>query len=434
MMKTKLGIVGPRDSVNLICELARDFDDQVIIIPYIYTHVDETVGIVQDGENEVDVWLFSGQVPYAIANEQKLSHKSFYPQLNGSSLAKVLLDISYKDQKKLDRISLDTVPSDEIYETFNELHLPTEGLHLLPYTGYKPLNEIIAFHFDLYNKQKVDVCVTYIHSVYKELKERGVPVYRITPTRMIIRQTIQSACQEGETLHFKKSQISVFIIQIYDMNKLIGENETSYKIHRLNLKLQELILDYTESIFASFVSLGNGKFIIFSTRGSFENQLKYHPSLLIEKIIFMTELSTNIGIGYGTTSLGAEQNAHLALYHAKNHGENCTILVNENGSIEGPLQKPNSVTYDYRTENKEISDKLKKAGVNISTFNKILYIQKQLDKSTISAANVAEWLGMTQRNARRILSDLEKQGLAQEIGEETPSTRGRPRKVYQVGQ
>lgn len=432
-MKTRLGIVGPKDSVDLICGIAEEFNDRIISIPFTYANVEETAEIIRDRENLVDVWLFSGQAPYAIANEAPLRLKGFFPQLNGSSLTKVLLDISYKDHKKLDHLSFDTIPANEIYETFSELHLPVDGLQLFPYAGYKPTDELTSFHYNLYKNDRVKACVTCIHSVYEELKSLRVPVYRITPTKMIIRQMIIQACQQNETVHFKKSQIAVLIIQINEMNKLIGENTISYKGHRSNLKLQEFVIDFTEAMSGSFVLLGNGKFMIFSTRGSFEKYNKYHTTSFLDKITVMTESTANIGIGYGTTSLGAEQNAYLALNHARNQGGNSTILVDEDRSIEGPLQKSNSITYSYRTDNKEINNYLTKAGVNISTFNKIQYVQNNLGHNSISAANIAEWLNMTQRNARRILTNLEKQSLAEVVGEETPTTRGRPRKIYRVG-
>jgi hypothetical protein len=432
-MKTKLGIIGPKDSVDMICKVAEEFGDRVIPVPYIYNNIEETVEFIKNGETQVDVWLFSGQVPFAIANQKKLRHQAFYLQLNGSSLAKVLLDISYKDGKQLERLSFDTISGEEVYETFSELQLNASELHLLPFSGYMPINEITTFHYDLYQKGKVDACVTCIHSVYRELKSRGVPAYRLIPTKMIIRQTISMACQQGETIHFKHSQIVVLLIQIQDMDKLVGENSVSYNAHRLNLKLQELVIDFTEAMSGSFVNVGIGKFMIFSTRGAFERGSKYQTTALLEKLTLLTGLTANIGIGYGTTSLGAERNAYFALNHARNHRSNCAMLVDEQGSIEGPLENPNSLTYSYRTDNAALNERLRTAGVNISTFNKILAVQDNMGRQSISAADVAEWLNMTQRNARRILSDLEKEGLAREIGEETPATRGRPRKIYRVG-
>ncbi|MCK9910430.1 hypothetical protein MXD81_14895, partial [Microbacteriaceae bacterium K1510] len=113
------------------------------------------------------------------------------------------------------------------------------------------------------------------------------------------------------------------------------------------------ILDYTERLSGSFVALGNGSFIIFSTRGSFEDT-DYHPARLLDKITLLVESTANMGIGFGGTALAAERNAQLALHHAKK-GSGCSaILVNDVGAIEGPLQQPESISFEYRTENKAI--------------------------------------------------------------------------------
>jgi len=108
------------------------------------------------------------------------------------------------------------------------------------------------------------------------------------------------------------------------------------------------------------------------------------------------------------------------------------ILVDSDGSIEGPLQQTKSISYGYWTEDKEISESLKKAGVSITTLNKIISVQKALGQNYISSTDMAEWMGMTQRNARRILSDLAEHNIIEQIGEETPTNRGRPRKIYRV--
>ncbi len=152
----------------------------------------------------------------------------------------------------------------------------------------------------------------------------------------------------------------------------------------------------------------------------------------MERIWLIADLPTHIGVGFGATALAAEKNAQLALLHAKQTGVSNAILVNDEGVMEGPLYTPDSITYQYRTENKEMNQLLRKAGVTITTYNKLLSVQKNLGQNCISAVEAAEWLGMTQRNARRILSDLEKNGLAELTGEEAPASRGRPRKVYRL--
>ncbi|WP_423801861.1 hypothetical protein [Neobacillus sp. SAB-20_R2A] len=432
-MKTRVGIVGPLDSVSLISSVAEEFSDRIITKPYIYKKLEETEEIVKRAKDDVDVWLFSGQAPYAVAQNTLENLIGFYPHLNGSSLSKVLLDIGYKDHKKLDRLSIDTIPSEQIYETFSEMELKSENLKLNPYNGYKRTDELIDFHYQLYKSGQVDNCITCIRSVYETLKAMNVPAYRVKPTKMAIRGGILKASQKGEIIQFKSSQISVLILHIFEMDKLIGENCASYESHRLILKLQDVIIDFAEKILGSFINQGNGKYFIFSTRGALEKNIQKEIPIFLEKITVISPLYAHIGIGYGKTVFGAEQNAYLALNYAKQYQKNTIMLAVENGVIEGPLQSEKSFTFSYRSDDTIFINRLKLAGVNISTYNKILSIQDNHEHRSISAFELAKWLDMTQRNARRILSDLEKNKLAKIVGEEAPVQRGRPRNIYRVG-
>lgn len=96
----------------------------------------------------------------------------------------------------------------------------------------------------------------------KVLKKINVPTYRIKPTKMVITETILIACQKSEIIQFKNSQVSVLILQIYEMNKLIAENSASFDAHRLNLKIQEIIIDFAENILGSFMHQGNARRIL----------------------------------------------------------------------------------------------------------------------------------------------------------------------------
>lgn len=430
-MITKVGIVGPKDSVELMETVGREFSDQVVLIPCIYQQAEEAAAIVQENEQEVDVWFFSGIGPYSIAREHLKKQKAFYPQINGSVLTKVLLEMVYRDGLSLDRVSFDTVSEGHFRETLEELGLTCEAPYLNPYQELKLSHHLVHHHTALVREGKVDACVTGMLSVYEELKRQGIKVYRMAFTRLTFREIFKRIVQEGETLHFKRSQIAVQLIEVSDIEKLINEPANAYDLRRLDLKLQEIVLDYTETISGSFVALGNYKFIIFSTRGSFEDNTEFHPAIILEKIMLLTNSTANMGIGFGVTALSAERNAQLALVHAKKHGGSA-ILVDYDGSIEGPLRQAKSISYGFWTEDKELSENLKKACVSITTLNKIISVQKALGQNYISASDMAEWMGMTPRNARRILSDLAEHNIIEQIGEETPTNRGRPRKIYRV--
>ena len=292
------------------------------------------------------------------------------------------------------------------------------------------IDALLTFHKDLYNQQKVDVCLTCLYAIYEQLSNDNIPAYWIRPTRTNIRETLLIVKQYWETKYFKESQISVILVE---MDKMTSNNSLtlSYEQHRLQLQIQSAIINFAESISGSFVHVGAGTFMIFSTRGSVQNS-KGHVMNLLEKTALITDLSMNIGIGYGETALAAEENARIALHHAQNYSTYSAFLVDDNDLIEGPLTEEESISYRYRNEDKEMSEKLKQCGVTITTFNKILSVQKRAGNHSINAATLAEWLKMTPRNARRILNNLVEQGIAEIIGEEAPTSKGRPRTIYRV--
>lgn len=57
---------------------------------------------------------------------------------------------------------------------------------------------------------------------------------------------------------------------------------------------------------------------------------------------------------------------------------------------------------------------------------------EQYHAEVISVQMVAETFAISERSARRILQQLEKEGLAISYAEEQPRGRGRPRKLYKI--
>ncbi|MFK2825762.1 hypothetical protein QYG89_08770 [Bacillus sp. B190/17] len=430
-MKPRAGIVGPSDSVHLISDIAKEYNDRLLPVPFIYQNTEEATEILKQNQNQADLWVFAGPALYSPSQKSGAKQPFFYLHLDGASLTKTLVEIGYKDKKKLDRVSIDMLTERDVYETYRDLGIPSEEVYVHEYSHDTPITDLLTFHQKLFHEGKVDICITCLYSIYEHLRSEGIPAYWVTPTRSNIRETLTTAAQQWETMHFKQSQITALLIKVEIMEKKADYQMVSYDQHRLNLEMQSAVLSFSESISGSFMPLGIGTFIIFSTRGSLQDS-RQQIGALLEKMALITELPSNIGIGYGDTALVAEENARLALNHAQNYDAFCAFLVDNNGTIEGPLKEQESISFGYRTENKEISEKLTKCGVTITTFNKILSVQKRTGNHSITAANIAEWLKMTPRNARRILNSLVEHGIAEIIGEEAPTSKGRPRKIYRV--
>lgn len=69
----KIGVVGPVKSVKRIIALAREIEQDMEFIPYIYAIATETKHLVETYDQDVDFWLFSGYIPYKIASQTKVS-------------------------------------------------------------------------------------------------------------------------------------------------------------------------------------------------------------------------------------------------------------------------------------------------------------------------------------------------------------------------
>ncbi|WP_240375856.1 hypothetical protein [Bacillus piscicola] len=430
MLKINVGIVGPEDTVSLILKIVKEYEDKITAYPFVYKHAEETTDIVKKNQRDMDIWFFSGRTPFTLAKKSRVRQPFFYLELNGTSLTHVLVKMHYKDYQDISRISVDMLKERDIYEAYQDLDLPLTDVFIYEYPGYTPISEIVDFHSNLYMQGKVKVCATCLRYVYDELKRKGIPVYRITPTKTNVRSTIETALQRWETLQFKQSQIAVMLIRTGDMDNVDDKHTVSYDAHRLNFKLQSSIIDYAETVTGSFAALGIGKFIIFSTRGSIE-QYESEAISLLEQLALITDYPSHIGIGYGDSALAAEENARVALYHAQLYGDFCAFLVDNKGGVEGPLQQRQNISFEYRTENKEINAQLEKAGVTITTYNKMLSVQKNYGDNILTASIIAEWLKMTERNARRILNSLVTHGLAEIIGKEAPKA-GRPRQIFRI--
>lgn len=433
-MEVRAGIVGPRDSVSLISEIVDTHQEiRIHSIPFIYKNLAETESIVRNNLDLVDIWFFSGLHPYSLAMRAfpDKHHLFFFPELDGSSLMKVFVEIGCRDRHDLTRVSIDMLGRKHVLDAYRDLGLPNNDVYVFEYHGDTPHEEYMHFHLNLLHAGKTDICITGLRSVYEELKVMGIPAYRITPTRTNVKNMLKAAVQQWETFHFKRSQIAVILVQTGNTEQLDGSRSMAYDLHRMNLQLQTAVVDFAESITGTFVPVGIGKFMVFTTRGSLEQEGTRGISLL-ERLSVITDTPSNIGIGFGESSLAAEENARLALQYSQNYHGFCAFLVDSDGTVEGPLNSDAQISYQYRTQDKKINEALRLAGVSVTTYNRILAIQKHLGNRSVTAADVADWLKMTHRNARRILTSLVEQGLGEVVGEEAPP-RGRPRKIYRIG-
>ncbi|MEH6940835.1 hypothetical protein [Bacillus sp. JJ722] len=429
----RIGVVGPSLSVKRIIKLARENEQEMKFIPYPYKATNEVEKIVTKYDHQVDFWLFSGYIPYKIAKKVLVSDENLvYILSTESCFYKGIMDLTYSEGKMLERISIDVIAATSEAEKAGlpQLEFPIKDIFVKTFDVDIEHEELFNFHYDLWTQNKTEGALTCYPAVYQELIEAGVPAYWISPTKHEILQTIRIFMEKIKTSYYKDTQIGVEMIEMIDFDT-IKEKMRPYQLQYLELRLKETLLQLCEKLDGYLLEQGNGRYSIFSSRGAIEREVQ----TLQEKVeILCSEADTTVavGIGFGQTVFSAEVNAHRALRQSKENENLQIAIVQDDGTIIESAGQEGELTYSYRTDDKDFLEKLKKGNISVRTFKKIDALIRKMGWSDFTTKDLALHLQMTERNAQRIVADLCRVDLVDCIGEESQSTRGRPKKIYRL--
>lgn len=433
MKKHRVAIVGPADSVALIVDVAQDYKTEIEAVPVVYESAKEVPAILAERVREADVWLFSGIAPYNYAVKSGIADRPLlYLPHTGSSLYRVLLQMTLQHGLSVEAISFDTFSDREIEEIFADLAMPVPRHYVKPFTGQETSIDMTAFHEGLWQQGQVKAVITCFLSTYKALRQQGVPVFRIWPTRDNIRMAIEMARRASESMRFQDSQIAVQHIRIDGFDKLQQQAKSSYDLKSLDLRFYEQLVLYAQSIEGSIVYHGDGRYTLYSTRGSVNavtDGFRYMP--LKERLARQFTSTLSGGIGFGWTVYDAERNAVTALGLAARAGAGSWMVVHADRTAQGPLESTLVLKYAMASSDQRLRQAAEALSVSVTTLNRLLAVDEQVAMRPLKADEMALFLSVTTRSARRLLGLLTDNGLAEVVGEEARG-KGRPSKVYRL--
>ncbi|MFD0681813.1 MULTISPECIES: ArsR family transcriptional regulator [unclassified Paenibacillus] len=428
-MKIRLGYIGVEDTMEMVLAVIRKYPDYECY-PYIHTRFEEIDDLLEQHSGKVDMWLFSGPLPYEAAKQSGKSSKPlFFIPYTGTSLYRTLCEILYQQKLHIDELSFDILTQAELQQVFSEFGIKHRPVYNKEYTGSD--EALYEHHLKLWEQGKTKAAVTCVWIVQQKLARMGVPVFRVRPTESSVESVLNTALRAHEMLQFMDAQVAVQIIKTDPYNGVSQELYSSDELFNMEMALTQKLLQYAKKVQGSLKSAGPGRFAIFTTRGivrELTNNFTTIPDLA--EIQELEGQLANCGIGIGKTVYEAELLAGKALLHTKPYKEGAWMIFFEDKTITGPLGKPEQLSYSY------VSDELQKisavSSLNIATLGKIQFILRKRGTDEINAYELAQHMQILPRSARRILIQLEASGLAQITGEDNPHPRGRPRKIYRI--
>ena len=410
--------------------IAKRFNGNIEFIPFLFDSVDEIKDILDNNGKSVDGWLLSGPLPFSIAKWYLNSEDNLvYCRITEAGLFKSILESAYNQNYFLENVSIDFIDeAANIEDMLNDICIKRKNTFIKRYSIPFDEKEVLDFHMELWNKKAITYVITTVPSVYEALKESGVPVYSIRATHMEIELTLELLIEKLKSTHFKNSQLGLQIIEICNYEQVVEMAKTPYRLQLLELEVKRSLLSYCQNINGYLIDIGKGRYEIFGAWGNIENSITLLRDTM-EKISFDLDIPVVSGIGFGNTAFLAQVNANKAINLSKS--KNDIIIVRDNGEIVEPLGEQDELSYAFHSYDEKLNEALHKANVGVKTYNKMRSIIRRMNWTVFSVSSLADQMGVTDRNVRRIISGLVKAELVQCVGEEDSGSRGRPKKIYQ---
>src|SRR5690625_4499779 len=268
-MMYKVGVIGPVKSVNRILEVGKEFSNNLTFVSFIYNTATETHEIIKTHYHTCDYFLFSGPIPYEIAKQSKVdTNKFFYIHLLETGFYRALLQLMATTKNNINYLSIDILDKSNIIDiSLDQVTIPLNEMIVKTFDANINYYDLYEYHLQLFKENKADAVLTCYPEVMELLKKDNIPVEWISTTKLATRQVIQSIEQRSQISYFKRTQIGVSIIDV-DTKIYEGQSEQlSYDIQFATLKMNEELLTLSRSMNGSFFEIGDGTYMIFSSRG-----------------------------------------------------------------------------------------------------------------------------------------------------------------------
>ncbi len=415
----KVAVIGPEEIVTRVIEQG-DQVPELTLFPLPYTNENKALEHSLSISNQVDIILYTGPVPYMIArNHEKLPDDSLmYINYGGTGLYRVLFQMirdGFIQEQCGNKVSIDFLDRVEVIEAFEELEIDHKDIMILEHHPFMTSEQIIEHHRRLWNEGRVSAVITCLYSVYKQIKQSGIPVYCVIPTRSAILNSLNMALARGKNKLFDNNQIAACQLS-FECNEGIS-------------KMIDVI---SQTLQTSGQQIEENTYLFYTTKGLLYNLTDGFHQLPP----FMEKFTGTIwmGVGMGVTAKEAMHRSHHAHLKSREESGDCLYIVGDHNTvirIDG-MDEINRIQYNSRTYDQTLQQVASATHLSVSTLSKIKYVLNALGKDDLTAAELADLLNITLRSARRILKALSDRGYARIVGGEQPILRGRPRKVYKL--
>lgn len=419
LVTIKAAVIGPRELVTRVTDAASPLPElELTALPY--TSESDAASLAKRVDEQVDVILFTGPVPYMIATQSKDRFTAELVHINyvGTGLYRVFFQI-LRDGLLQDgaKVSVDLLQKAEVLEASQELNLCDLQFSVLEFGPNVTSADMYQFHLNQWLTGQTDIVITCLYSIYERLRGSGVPAYCVLPTTSSIQTALRSVIELGRIKQFRNSQVAACIVH--------AVSEEPKEANYVNSAIGQ-------ALGTTGLKVDDKSYVFYTTRAVLSALTNGYTTPLTFGDV--TQNDFVMGVGIGRNPNAAKVKAEEAYQQSKSGFSGSVYILDDDNSIVrlNPANHLVSLEYSNRTYDNQVRLMAEETNLSISTLSKILFVLKTTGEYTMTAMELAKHLDMTLRSARRILKAMADAGYASISGEEQPVTRGRPRNVYRI--
>ncbi|WP_432702078.1 hypothetical protein [Lysinibacillus sphaericus] len=375
--------------------------------------------------------LFSGQIPYFFSQTYfpNTAIPMLYFDISERDFYRVLTELFYDNTIAMNRIAIDFCYEENEYLGIHEWSIGRQ-----PYLFSQTMNEFASndivekaanWHIQLHRDNKVDLSFTRIAEMRERLAQLNIPFIAFHPSLHAMQLTLDQLVNQLQLRQLEQNKVVVVHILIPIDKSNIDELE--YR----QIALYKAILDFKQRYASTFIVHREASYMALIT--TYQQFLittdDYTHCQLVDFLDDTLQFPVKIGWGIGNSLTESQKYAKRAATLCSSKETQGYIIEHEKEI--GPLL--NGTLLQFDNEKQQLLQKLSVThDIPLLQLQKIEAVIERLATTIVNGELLSKHLGITVRSANRILKQLHEKNLAVELPSTTSTTRGRPKKYYQL--
>jgi predicted transcriptional regulator len=425
-----IGVITAHYSIEEIKQIEPFIRDQCKLTFIPYRQIREIKELYDRYHLFYDGILFSGELGYKILQMESTVFKTptYYLDIPEGDFYKRLFAISNSNKNlNFSRVCMDLINEENNFMGLKGVLSKEE----FPYYLKLEYSEVIyektfQQHLSLWQEGKIDLSITRVSNIVDLLKQAGIPNIFIFPSKESILEQIQLIINELQISKLIENQLTIGVITIENQ-------DTTSDFDFKQILLHKALLEFNEKEKAlSVIHQKHANFEVITSHAELRSLTNEFTECSVLQYLNQTlPFYVNIGWGIGTTLYQAKTSAQTANKQAESHEFPCSFVITAKEEVIGPLGEDTCLHYT-KTVDPQLEQISEALGVSLLHIQKIMAVISKLQTNELTAEDLAYHLGITLRQANRILNKLEENGAAHISHRKQEKLRGRPKKVYKL--